>query len=493
MNMLGLGMLGYLGIFQVAIILIYLTSFFIGFGVLHAYLIYEKKAWLKNVLASGDYSDEVAQKLQLAATPNQSFPLYKYLKFYLSSVGVVLAVSGILTITLPESMGNDMAKLLVFIPVVIGAIFYFMYQGPMKGNGLFRELTGLFSFVGFAITFNAFFPVYEIDWFRTDLLIYITLIVGLFLISHLESVIASYVYIIAVIIASFAIPSTLYGGSKWLEFLHLFIWPFGFASLFYWGPRIKEASKIELREITFGVLFMIMVIALGINNTYGFEVLAMVVILPSLYFFSKVYYAKAIWFLEKPIQTAIVTIIIYALAAFSFDGVMDNVLGSTSVYTSNWGIMKIFSLLIIAGIGFYGYSQYQDNFEHKPASINLKLLGGIGVIFIASFMGSEYYGYYLPFLYALYLGYDYTMMGIKSKNEIVMMTGVTIALIVFIGKIVELLQNELNDRMAIGGLMVGIGVILIGTVYFLRFQWTVTNSAHSINESMSQSSDTLDR
>jgi hypothetical protein len=368
-----------------------------------------------------------------------------------------------------------------------------MYQGPMKGNGLFRELTGLFSFVGFAITFNAFFPVYEIDWFRTDLLIYITLIVGLFLISHLESVIASYVYIIAVIIASFAIPSTLYGGSKWLEFLHLFIWPFGFASLFYWGPRIKEASKIELREITFGVLFMIMVIALGINNTYGFEVLAMVVILPSLYFFSKVYYAKAIWFLEKPIQTAIVTIIIYALAAFSFDGVMDNVLGSTSVYTSNWGIMKIFSLLIIAGIGFYGYSQYQDNFEHKPASINLKLLGGIGVIFIASFMGSEYYGYYLPFLYALYLGYDYTMMGIKSKNEIVMMTGVTIALIVFIGKIVELLQNELNDRMAIGGLMVGIGVILIGTVYFLRFQWTVTNSAHSINESMSQSSDTLDR
>ena len=55
-----------------------------------------------------------------------------------------------------------------------------------------------------------------------------------------------------------------------------------------------------------------------------------------------------------------------------------------------------------------------------------------------------------------------------------MMSGLMVALIVFVGKILELLQNELNDRMVIGGLLLGLGVLFIGTVYYLRSQWKVT-------------------
>jgi hypothetical protein len=462
-----------LGMFQTAIILIYVTGLFISIGVVHAYLVYEKKAWLKKVLANNNFSDDVKSKLESEVEPVQSFPLYKYFKFYLAAVSVVLMVAGLLTILLPSDSSTGMLKALVFLPLLVGSLFYFLYTSKFTNNGLFRELTGAFLFSGFAITFISFFQVYEIDFVRMDIQIYIALGVGLFLISHLDSVITSYLYMVAVIIASSMITTVTRGGAEWLEFLHLLIWPFGLASLLYWRPRLESARRIELREITFGVLFLAVMISLGINNSYGFIALAMLVIIPSLYMFSLTYFKEANWYFEKPIQTAITLLIIYGAIIFSVENTV-GMLGGYQVYTSGWGVMKVLHLLIIAAIGYFAYTKYDEEFSDKPNSLNLTLLAGLGVFFIASFLGNDLRGDYLVFLYAVYLGYDYLTKGLKDKNEIVLMFGVMIALTPVITKIIELVGSEMNEKIVAGIVMLGIGGIIGGIVVYLRSQWTVT-------------------
>jgi hypothetical protein len=500
-----LSLLGYIGLFQWLLILICVTGLFISIGFVHAYLVYEKKAWLKKVLANNNFSEDVKSKLESEVEPVQSFPLYKYFKFYLAAVSVVLIVSGLLTILLSSDSGFDTMKDLVFLPLLIGAIFYFLYTIKFSNNGLFRELTGAFLFSGFAFTFISFFQVYAIGLVRMDVQIYITLGVGLFLISHLNSVITSYLYMVAVIIASTMMSLSMGRGNEWLEylnligdnesleFLHLFIWPFGLASLLYWRPILESAKRIELREITFGVLFMAVMISLGINNSYGFIALAMLVIIPSLYMFSLTYFKEANWYLEKPIQTAITLLIIYGALIFS-DEITVGMFGGYKVYTSGWGVMKVLHLLIIAAIGYFAYTKYEEEFSDKPNSLNLTLLAGLGVFFIASFLGTDLRGDYLVFLYALYLGYDYVTKALKDKNEILVIIGVMIALTPIITKIIELVGSEMNEKIVAGIVMLGIGGIIGGIVVYLRSQWTVTEKvdAFTIDTSNGYKSDVID-
>lgn len=493
---MGMNALYYLGfgMAQTAIMVIYITGIFMSIGIWHAYLVHEKKSWLKKVLAKGDYSDDVKSKLESELTPVQSFPLYKYLKFYLASISVVLIVSGLLTILLPSGSSGDVMKALIFIPLLVGGLFYFLYTSKFSNNGLFRELTGAFLFSGFAITFIGFFQVYNFDFIRLDIQAYIVLAVGLFLISHLNSVIASYLYLVAMLLVSTMMPMLLRGGSEWLEFLHLLVWPFGLASLLYWKPRLEAATKIEFREITFGVLFMAVMISLGINNTYGFTMLAMLVIVPSLYMFSLTYYKEANWYLEKPIQTSLGILIFYALIIFSTKNSL-GVLGGYEVYIKGWGVMKAFSLLIIAAIGYFAYTKYNEEFSSNQEAINLKLLAGLGVLFVASLLGNDLRGDYLVFLYAVYLGYDYTARSLRNKDEIIITFGVMLALVPVIMKIIEIVGSEMSEKIVAGIVLLGIGGIVGATVVYLRSQWTVSEKNDvAVNDyKESSQSDVLDQ
>lgn len=468
-----------LGMLQMLMSIVYLTSLFFGFGVIHAYLFYWKKAWLNRVLTNGNYSDEVKNSLENEIAQAQTFPLYKYLKFYFSALSVILIISGIITILTTGSSGGDSMKIFVFLPALIGGVFYLIYTNSNKTNGLLRELTAAFMFVGFGMTFIGFFPIYEINFMRTDLQVYIALGFGLFVINHLQAVVTSYLYMIAIALAAAWLPFASIFGSEWLEFLNLFIWPFGLAILFFWIPRLEDAKKIEFREITFGVLFALMMISLGVFSTYGFSYLAMLAIIPALYMFSLKYYKHGNWYIEKPIQTMItLTIIIISIGlSIKHSGIIFN--NVADVYVNNWGIMKVFSLLIIFGIGFFTIKKYVDEYKNKPNPTHIILFSGLFVFFLASFLGRELRSDLLVFVYAISLGVYYTYKSLKNRDEVVLMIGVVIILIPLIAKIFEFFGADRFDQSTTGAMMVVIGGILAAMVVIMRSQWKVTDKSHN--------------
>lgn len=428
-----------LGMIQMLFTIVYLTSIFFSFGVIHAYLFYWKKAWLQKVLANGNYTDEVKNSLENELSQAQKFPLYKYLKFYFSALSVILVIAGIITILDTGSSSSSSMKILVFIPAIVGGIFYLIYSNTNKTNGLLRELTGAFMFIGFGLTFIGFFPIYEINFMRTDIQVYIALGFGLFVIHHLQAVITSYLYMIAIVLAAAWLPFVSKFGAEWLEFLNLFIWPFGFAILIFWIQRLEDAKKIEFREITFGVLFALMMISLGVFSTYGFYMLALIAIVPALYMFSIKYYKQGNWYIEKPIQTMITLAICSVAIALSIKGSGMIFYNSTEVYMSDWGVMKVFSLLIIFGIGFFTIKKYIDEYKTKPNPTHLILFCGLIVFFLASFLGHELRSDLLVFVYAIALGAYYTFNSLKNRDEVVLMIGVFVVLFPLIAKVIEFL------------------------------------------------------
>lgn len=467
------------GMLQTVFTFISLTSLFLCFGIIHAFLFYWKKAWLKKVLANGNYSDDVKKSLEDELEPEQPFPLYKYLKFYFSALSVILVISGLITILTTGSSGGSSMKLFVFLPAIIGGIFYFIYSMTNKTNGLLRELTAAFMFVGFGTTFVSFFPVYDLDFMRIDISVYISLAFGLFTIYHLNAVLTSYLYMIIVMLASGGFTLTSNLGSESLEFLTLLIWPFGIAILFFWIPRLEDSKKIELREIMFGILFALMIISLGVFNTSGFSYLALLAIVPALYMFSLKYYKHGNWYIEKPIQTLIVLSIIVIAIGLSIERSGFIFRNSTYVYTNDWGFTKVFSLLIIFGIGFIAFKKYAEEFKKKLILNHLFLMIGLVVFFLATFLGDEYRSDALVFLYAVTFGGYLTYDALKRKDEIIVLVGPILILIPLITKIIEFFENERMDQSSTGALMVVIGGILAAMVVIMRSQWKVTDKSHN--------------
>ncbi|MCC7452879.1 MAG: hypothetical protein IT222_01835 [Crocinitomix sp.] len=473
------------GMIQTLIVIVYLSSLFFSFGIIHAYLFYWKKAWLKKVLANGNYSDEVKKSLENELEPAQPFPLYKYLKFYFSTLSVIMIISGVVTMLSNSNTnvldGEEWMKILIFIPVIIGAIFYIIYILGRKKSGLFRELTAAFMFCGFGVSFVGFFPIYNLTFLRTDLQIYIALGFGLFVINHLKAVVTSYLYMIAIVIAAVWIPFTSKFGSEWLEFLNLFIWPFGLAILFFWIPRLEEAKKIEFREITFGVLFAIMMISLGIVSTYGFSYLSMLAIVPALYMFSLKYFKQGNWYIEKPIQTMITLAIIILSIVLSMERSGMIFRNNSYVYMNDWGIMKVFTLIIIFGIGFFAIKKYKDEFKNKSKDTSVALFCGLIVFFIASFLGELYRSDAIVFLYAKIFSIYLIYKSLKNKNEVVLTLGAFMFLILLSVKSFEHAQQNDLEKVSIGIITAMIGVILAILVIIMRSQWKVTEKTTDQN------------
>lgn len=472
------------GMIQILIVIVYFSSLFFSFGIIHALLFYWKKAWLKKVLANGNYSDEVKKSLENELEPAQRFPLYKYLKFYFSALSVVLIIFGLISILTKESSWTgDSMKLFVFLPAVIGGIFYLIYHLSDKTNGLLRELTAVFMFVGFWITFIGFFPVYNFDFMRTDISVYISLAFGLFTIYHLNAVITSYLYMIAVMLASVSLPFTMNLGSESLEFLTLLTWPFGIAILFFWIPRLEDAKKIELREITFGVLFALMMISLGLFNTSGFSYLALLAIVPALYMFSIKYYKQGNWYIEKPIQSIIALSIIILAVGLSIEKSGFIFRNSMYPYTNDWGFTKVCSLLIIIGIGFIAFKKYAEEYKKKLILNHLFLLIGLVVFFLATLLNDEYRSDALVFLYAVTFGGYLTYSALKNKDEVVLLIGPMLILIPLIIKIIESMDWYRFDQVTLGGIMLIVGAILAIMVAIMRNQWKVTEKQPDSNSS----------
>lgn len=488
-------MMGMVSILSILMSLIYLLPLF------QALFAYEKKKWLEKQLSLADYNEGVSaqakEKLLASAEPGQSYPIYKLFKFYFATTGIAAIITGFLIMVLPSNLGPDAIDWMLFLPLIIGGGIYFLYNAMFKGQGLWREVAAVFAYVGFASTLGMAYENFGMyEWLRIDILCYIILSGGFFLILHMKSTLVSYLYMITVVIASVA---TLGVASNWLQFLSHFVWFFAVAILYIWVPKLKTAKDIGVNEIVFGILFTLMILTLAFTHTSGLIIPSLAVVLPGLYIFSKAYYKNASTIISKPIELIIGAIIITMAAALSINAVMTG--ASDSIYLfKGYSFQKQFVYLILVGLAYGVYYIYDNDLNDAEDDINPLIAIFPVFAFIITYILGEYGGHYLMTIFLIALGYQLTIKGIEKEDSIRVAIGAIVFVTTLIIKISDIMQTMIIENMMEGGkFLVGFltffyGAIILGTVVYIRNQWTVTDGNMSIenNNTPDKNMDVID-
>ncbi len=498
MKMLSLLGGGYFGIMYYATIFLgIIMSALYLFPLIQVLIAYQKKNWLERQFsktpAGSDSEKQFRAALLSAAEPSQSYPLYKMLKFYLASNGIILAIIGLLMIIIPESTDKDVLKLLSFLPLLIGVAMYFLYEKFFKGEGLWREITAVFMLGGLAATFLSVYELYEMySWLRSDILIYLILGGGLFVIYKMESTLASYLYMILITYSVTYLSAHI--SYNWLMFLTHFIWFFAIAILYFWIPKLKAAKTIETKEVIFGLLFMIMIIALSISQTSGLYVPALAIVLPGLYIFSKAYYKKGDWPISKPIETIIILFVFIISIALSFSEVVDFTQSQISLF-KGYSFHKQIAYIILLGLAFGAYKIYDEEIpSEEKDTLNPLILGLPILAFVLTYIVGSYGTQFIMTLFALYLGYNYVSKGLEQKDSLKLILGTNVFLTAIIVRVFASLGEDIIDsKLATGFMIMLIGCLFVGTVVYLRKEWTVTgNSDDNQNHQLPKDNDIID-
>lgn len=479
MEMLSLLGGGYFGMmYYASLIATILMSAIYLLPLIQALVAYEKKNWLEKQFsknpASNDAEKQFRNNLLVASEPNQSYPLYKMLKFYLATTGIITAVIGFLMIVIPDGMGVEARKALSFLPLLIGVAMYFVYEKFLKGQGLWREITAVFMLGGLAATFSSAYSAYDLyEWLRSDILIYLILSGGLFVIYLMKSTLASYLYMIIIIYSLPFLASRI--EYNWLQFLTHFIWFFAIAILYFWIPKLKAAKSIETKEILFGLLFMVMLISMAISQTSGLYVPALAVVLPGLYVFSKAYYSKGDWFISKPIESIVILMVIATAIGLSVSEFVDFTKNQISLF-EGYSFHKQIAYLIILGLAFGAYKIYDEEIpSEEKDTLNPLILALPILAFVLTYILGSYGTQFIMTLFVLYLGYYYVSKGIEKKDSIRVIVGVNVFLVAFVVRLFATLKDQLDGRFIIGFVLLLIGALLVGVVLYLKKEWAVTS------------------
>lgn len=436
----------------------------------------DRKNWLKRHFEENPTADEhenaFRKKLIIEASPKQAYPLYKLLKFYLLSAGIMALVIGFLTMIWPDSMMNDNgSRILVIVPLLVGISIYFLYKKIFLNHGLWREIAATFLLLGVAVTFLGAYELYEIDEvFRSDLYLYLILGFGLFVVRKFNSTVASLLYLGLVWFGSSFVMENV--GDNWMFFMTHFIWFFALASLSFWLPRLRAAKEIEFREILFGILFSFVILTLGFKNTSGLGALAVSVLLPCLYIFSKIYFKRATWFGAKPIETLLVLGLLLTLAAFSLDDTVYSVHRQITIF-ENMSFHKIVAFFIIIIAAITANIMYSDQTGKDQKSINLYVVFAPLGLFLLVYLLGDYGTQYLANIFLLFLGFDYLRKGLLAKDAVQL----TMAVLVIVASISVRLYDVaefFNDRFISGLTVMVYGLIFSGLALYMRDKWTVT-------------------
>jgi len=475
------------------VIMLVLLSFLYFFPMFQVFFEYYRKKWLKSVLSkveeNGGDTSSIKEKLLAEASSSQPFIMYKLFKFYLISSGLIMFIMGILIMFL-DKPDPDVMKGLVFLPLVYAEIIYFLYKSFFKDYGVFRELAASFLFIGFGVTFGLFWPVYEFTFLRSDIIIYIILAAGLFLIKFMNSTVVTYLYIIAIIVLSNPMILSSNVSYNWVLFMTHFIWVFAAAILVIWIPKLESVKQIGLKEVIFGLLFSGMVLTLCVANTAGMSFLALTFAFPALYMFSKKYFKKGEWFVTKPIETLIVLSSGLLALVLSIPEIMDPAARSFHVFTQwNTVFYKLIAFVIIAGLGVSAFLMYSDYSEEKDGKLNLFVLG-FGPLMLVSVWLGEYGGSYLMLAYAIAFGIVSILNGTKEKDEIVTILGASLLMTTVTTKLTTLIGNGLNNQIASGLYVIFLSLLMLGLAYWLKSLWT-TNEMEKTQVKI-DSSDILD-
>jgi hypothetical protein len=471
------------------VILIYGGFFFYLFPLLQSVIQHQNKRWLSNTLGRMKGLDGATkQKILAEAEPEFKEPLYKLTKFQYLVSGIITTIVGILVAILHEP-DESTIKALIWLPLIIGGAMNGLYFQVFKTSRLWKEAAGFFGVLGLCITIPGVFAVYEWDWMRSDLLIYLILALSLALVHILESTIASLMYIFAVAAGSILLTANV--GNNWMYFFKSFIWFFALAPLVFWMPRLKSNKEVGVKEIAFGLLFMIMMLVVTGTNLKYLSVLGLAIMIPVLYMFSKIHFKQSGWFLTKPIQSLIVLLTFYGIIAMNFKEVMREFPSFSYQFIDHFSFSWLVDLLVIIAMIFGAIMMFRDNFEEDLSKINLVTLGFAPAAYLLSFT-YDFYGYYLFILVLIAYAGTYLKTGLDNKNPFTVLLGGMAALTILPMLFKELPTESLQKQGTIGMLITLYGLSMIGLALYMRSQWTVTEGEEETAAPLPESNNILD-
>ncbi len=458
----------------------FIYSFVFTIPLIQALYAYDKKKWLQRqfdkVKSNNEESENLKAMLLQASEPGQAYPIYKLFKFYFAVLGITAVVSGLLIMVIPEDISKDAIDFLLFLPLIFGLLIYALYAALFKGQGLWKEIAAVFLYIGlFSTTFMAYVNFEINEWLRMDILSFILLTIGLFLIKHLESTFLSYLYIILVTASASVVNFSI--DLNWMYFLPKLLWFFGLGILFFWVPQLRAAKDIGAKETIFGILFTVMILSLTTSQLSASDLMmpSLAVVLPALYVFSKAYYKKADNFLGKPVELFVVLIIIIMAVMLSMQSVMAST--SDSIYLfKNYSFHKQVSYFILAGLIGWIFYMINHDFNESEEDINPMVITFPLIAFLITYIIGDYGGHYLMTIFLLVLGYKYVKNGIESKDSLLVFLGAVIFVNTLVVKVTDVLKDQLQDSKFLSGLLVFLfGVLFLSVVFYVRSRWTVTD------------------
>lgn len=469
-------------------ILIYGGFFFYVFPFFQSIVQHQNKRWLASTLGRvKDLDPSTKDKILEEAKPEFEEPLYKLTKYQYLVGGIITAIVGLLVAIIHEP-DESTVKALIWLPLIVGGITVGLYLNSKKTNRLFKETAGFFGVIGLCVTIPGIFAVYGWDWMRSDLLIYLILAMSLALVHLLESTIASLVYITAVTVGSMLL--TVNVGQNWMMFFKSGIWLFALAPLVFWMPRLKSSKEVGVKEIAFGILFMVMMITITLTNLKSLKVVGISVMIPVLYMFSKIHFKQDGWFLTKPIQSLIVLATFYGIVAMNFEEV-------TTLFPSFKRQFVKFSFHMVVDYGviiamvFGGIMMFRDNFEDDLKKVNLIVLGFAPAAYLLSFF-ADFYVHYLFLIVLAGYGWTYLSTGLQNKNAFTVMLGGMGTLSVLAMIYAKLPKDTWDSQGAIGALVMVYGLAMVGLALYMRSQWTITEDGDEEVSQLPSSPEVLD-
>jgi len=241
--------------------------------------------------------------------------------------------------------------------------------------------------------------------------------------------------------------------------------------------RYTDRPSYDTRKLVLGWIGGYFLIQVALNSFTTFSMLAAPFLLVCFYMAGKEYYADGKFWWNRPFQTLTILTFVgltWAMTQEGTHGVMLMLSGLMKGSSINGWFAYIINLLVVLGvIAWAAYSVYNDYKSEKKANIMLVAFPAVFTLslLIAKFAETGKVGAWLFTLYAIALGADYVMKGIKSKDYQILALGIIIALPVIIYKIMDLLQEVLagENGQVIGGLIfcaVSAGLLYVGMNFY---------------------------
>ncbi len=461
--------------------------YFLLLPLIQSLILYDKKKWLEKQFSSLAQdqisSDDLKQHLLSAAEPEHAYPIYKYLKFSFATFGILCFFGGILLLIWPDQFTSDTYDKLVFLPLLIGLAVYFVCQTVYEHHGLWREISALFLYVGASATLLMAYENFDlVDWFRMDFLCFGILVLGLFLVHYLNSIIASYIYLIFIAVFSFFLSIVI--EDNWLSFMPQVLWVFMGLILYYWLPKLKVAKDIGPRESIFGVLCIVAILSLAmfqLSGSSGLYIPIIAVVFPGLYLFSRAYFSKSSSIFGRPVEILSILFIVAFGFIFSNDEIFTIGQDSIALF-EGYSFAKQISYFILVGLVISTFYLFSEEIEVNDVSVNHKLLWFPLFVFLVAYIMPVSIGAYLVWFYLLWLGYDYVSSGLKSHSELGLFLGISILNGAFFFRFFDFFGEDMVGDETVSGIsLIFWGVLYIGLVVYLRERWMVTGPLEEEN------------